>query len=211
MFLHFPLLLQRKDAKGKQTETPFEKGVCGLYQNRGHSRTKRRECFIPTQTYITTRLPNGGSFWTLACLPTYFTGVCLSLWYSLAHRPLVFLQRWSCGRDEGFSKLVTKPQKQKPPRSVRTECAQLGVSVRTNSECGEAFAPFCARMPHPFGEISKNPFRKRGSLSCFLLVPFLCRSKEKYTRAAFLCYLSFAEAKESRKIWSKEKNKNTKQ
>ena len=103
------------------------------------------------------------------------------------------------GGVRNLAKPVPKPQKQKPPRSVRTECAQLGVSVRKDSECGEAFAPFCARMPLPFGEISKNPFRKRGSLSCFLLVPFLCRSKEKYTRAAFLSYLSFAEAKESRK------------
>ena len=33
--MYFPLLLQRKDTKGKQAETPFEKGVCGLYQNRG--------------------------------------------------------------------------------------------------------------------------------------------------------------------------------
>ena len=33
--MYFSLLLQRKDTKRKQTETPFEKGVCGLYQNGG--------------------------------------------------------------------------------------------------------------------------------------------------------------------------------
>ena len=34
--------------------------------------------------------------------------------------------------------LAPKPQKQKPPRSVRSQSAQLGVSVRTNSDRGEA-------------------------------------------------------------------------
>ena len=82
--------------------------------------------------------------------------------------------------DEEFSKLVPKSQKQKPPRSVRTECAQLGVSVRQDSECGEAFAPSPARMPLPFGEIRKNPFPRKGGLT-----------------AAFFWYLFFAEAKKS--------------
>ena len=63
---------------------------------------------------------------------------------------------------------------------MRTECAQLGVSVRKDSECGEAFAPFYARMPSVLVE-SADPFFEKGS------------------RSAFLWYLSFAEAKESTK------------
>ena len=48
---------------------------------------------------------------------------------------------------------------------------------------GSIFASL-AKMPLPFGEISKNPFRKRGSLSCFPLASFLCRSKGKCVKRA---------------------------
>ena len=58
------MLLQRKDTKGKQPETPFlrKRGLATLPKREGHLRTKRRKCFIPTTHKRTTRLPNGGSF-----------------------------------------------------------------------------------------------------------------------------------------------------
>ncbi|MBR5615521.1 MAG: hypothetical protein IKW66_01755, partial [Clostridia bacterium] len=64
------------------------------------------------------------------------------------------------------------------------------VSVMKNSKCGEAFAHLLARMPLPLGRIRKEPFSGKGFLA-----------------AAFLCYLSFAEAKESRKTEAKESRK----
>ena len=62
-FVYFSLLLQRKDTKRKQTETPFEKGVSGSTKTGGilafeakmlhtHNNllndppTKRRVCFL---------------------------------------------------------------------------------------------------------------------------------------------------------------------
>ena len=58
------MLLQRKDTKGKQPETPFlrKRGLATLPKREGHLRTRRRKCFVPTEYIITTRLPNGGSF-----------------------------------------------------------------------------------------------------------------------------------------------------
>ena len=62
--MYFPLLLQRKDTKGKQPETPFlrKRGLATLPKREGHLRTRRRKCFIPTEYIGTTRLPNGGSY-----------------------------------------------------------------------------------------------------------------------------------------------------
>ena len=54
----------------------------------------------------------------------------------------------------------------------------LGVSVMKNSDRGEAFAPFYARMPSVLVE-SADPFFEKGS------------------RSAFFWYLFFAEAKKS--------------
>ena len=62
--MYFPLLLQRKDTKGKQPETPFlrKRGLATLPKREGHLRARRRKCFIPTKYIGTTRLPNGGSY-----------------------------------------------------------------------------------------------------------------------------------------------------
>ena len=73
-----------------------------------------------------------------------------------------------------------------PPR--KTPCvlwAGRYVSLRGY----DAFAPFYARMPPPFGRIRKEPFSGKGFLT-----------------PAFLWYLSFAGAKESTKNLNQKKS-----
>ena len=48
----------------------------------------RPKGFIPSQSHITPRLPNGGAYVFATFLPSIGTGARVSLWYSLAHRPM---------------------------------------------------------------------------------------------------------------------------
>ena len=74
---------------------------------------------------------------------------------------------------------VPKPQKQKPPRKVRA-CADARGERSKISNRWEAFAPQKRECPSLSLEESRETFLAR-----------------KVSRAAFLWYLSFAEAKES--------------
>ena len=148
-FVYFPLLLQRKVHKGKQPEKPFlrERFLATLPKRGGAFLLLRQKCFIPTKTCITPRLPNGGAYLGVAGLPTIGTGICVSLGYSLAHRPMGL-------RIEVILRIcVTHPLLHNP--SIPSPCLNLknkshpvksalartlGVSVPKNSDRGEAFS-----------------------------------------------------------------------
>ena len=82
--------LRRKElGKESSFKNPFcERGSCKSPQRGGAFLLLRQKCFAPTKTCITPRLPNGGAYFCVACLPTIGTGVCVSMGYCLARRPM---------------------------------------------------------------------------------------------------------------------------
>jgi len=201
--VYFPLLLQRKDTKGKQPGKPFCRKVSrDSSKEEGHLRTKRRKCFLPTTHKKTTRLPNGGSFGFILVPASQPHGRLLSAavkrfaptkrpvrrgdlaggdshritairkpirrWDALAHfRKLVFVQS-ARGTDE--------TQKAAP----QDACVHRG-GVMNHFVRGKHLRLFVRKCPSLFGRVARPLFRKKGVSGCFPLVPFLCRSKGKYT------------------------------
>ena len=62
---------------------------------------------------------------------------------------------------------------------MRTECAQLGVSGRKDSECGEAFAHLLAQMPHPFWGDFKEPLSQKGFIELLSFGTFPLQKQRK--------------------------------
>ena len=69
-----------KVPKESSRKEPFSRKGFLSYppKKEGHSRTRRRECLIPTQSNVTTRLPDGGSIFYTICLLSDITDACVS-------------------------------------------------------------------------------------------------------------------------------------
>ena len=162
----------------------------------------RRECFVPTKTFITPRLPDGGACFCVACLPSLGTGVCLSLWCSLVHRPMglpteVILWEGDKPKFETHLHKITSVDLRHnipslPNPSVPTPCLNLknkshpvksaqartlGVSVQRIATEGKHSRLKSANAPPLWGDF-QEPLSQKGFLKLLSFPGFLCRSKE---------------------------------